>query len=289
MAENQTSTVKTGKYETFLNRTGEGNDEAILFLHGSGPGVVSWSNWQFALPALGEKYDCLSPDLVGFGKTEHPKEGEYPEDMTAWMDVWVEQNISLMDELGIEKAHLVGNSMGGAITLHLVDRHPDRFEKMAMMGPVGPPHQISEQINDIWGFYEDPTPEHMKEVINYFAYDPEATVGGDLDNIAEMRTEAAMTGEVRRSFEAMFPPPRQRQIDGVRLPDGAYEKMTRPALLIHGRDDHIVPLETSMYLLERLPKVQLHVFGQCSHWTMIEYKEAFNELLLDFFAGALNG
>ncbi|MGH3089251.1 MAG: alpha/beta fold hydrolase [Rubrobacteraceae bacterium] len=289
MAENKTSTAKTGKYETFLNRTGEGNDEAILFLHGSGPGVVSWSNWQFALPALGEKYDCLSPDLVGFGKTEHPKEGEYPADMPAWMDVWVEQNISLLDELGIEKAHLVGNSMGGAVTLHLVDRRPDRFGKMAMMGPIGPPHQISEQINDIWGFYEDPTPEHMKEVINYFAYDPKATVGDDLDNIARMRTEAAMTPEVRRSFEAMFPPPRQRQIDGVKLPDGAYEKMTRPALLIHGRDDHIVPLETSLFLLEHLPKVQLHVFGQCSHWTMIEYKEAFNELLLDFFAGTLNG
>ncbi|MGI8650201.1 MAG: alpha/beta fold hydrolase, partial [Rubrobacter sp.] len=281
MAENKTSTVETGRYETFLNRAGEGNDEAILFLHGSGPGVVSWSNWQFALPVLGEKYDCLSLDLVGFGKTQHPEEGQYPEDMAAWINVWVDQNIALMDKLGIEKAHVVGNSMGGAVALHLVDRHPERFEKMAMMGPIGPPHEISDQINEIWGFYDDPTPEHMKTIINYFAYDPEAAVGGDLDNIAAMRTEAANTPQVRRSFEAMFPEPRQRQIDGVGLPEGAYDRMTRPALLVHGRDDHIVPLETSLHLLEHLPQVQLHIFGQCSHWTMIEYKNAFNELLLD--------
>ncbi|MGI8649588.1 MAG: alpha/beta fold hydrolase [Rubrobacter sp.] len=48
-------------------------------------------------------------------------------------------------------------------------------------------------------------------------------------------------------------------------------------------------LETSLHLLEHLPQVQLHIFGQCSHWTMIEYKNAFNELLLDFFGGTLNG
>jgi 2-hydroxymuconate-semialdehyde hydrolase len=283
MAENVESRIRTGRYETFLNRAGEGNEEAILFLHGSGPGVVSWSNWQFALPVLGERYDCLSPDLVGFGRTQHPEPGEYPDGMAEWMDLWVEQNLALLDALGIERAHLVGNSMGGAIALHLVDRHPERFGRMAMMGPIGPPHRITDQIDDIWGFYEDPTPEHMVQVINYFAYDPQATVGDDLRKIAEMRLEAAMQPEVRRSFEAMFPPPRQQHIDGVALPKGAYEKMERPALLIHGRDDGIVPLETSLYLLERLPQVQLHVFGQCSHWTMIEYKDAFNRLLLDFF------
>lgn len=287
MVENKTSTVDTGRYGTFLNRAGEGNEEAILFLHGSGPGVVSWSNWQFALPALGEKYDCLSPDLTGFGRSQHPEGGEYPEDMVGWMDLWVEQNVNLLDELGIERAHLVGNSMGGAVALHLVDRHPERFGRLAMMGPIGPPHRISDQIDEIWGFYDDPTPEHMKTIINYFAYDPEATVGGDLDKIAAMRAEAANTPEVRRSFEAMFPPPRQRHIDGVGLPEESYAKMERPALLIHGRDDGIVPLETSLYLLERLPQVQLHVFGQCSHWTMIEYKDAFNELLLDFFSEKL--
>ncbi|MBA2715240.1 MAG: alpha/beta fold hydrolase [Rubrobacteraceae bacterium] len=281
MAESTATTIRAGDHETYLNRAGEGNEEAILFLHGSGPGVVSWSNWQFALPALGERYDCLAPDLAGFGKSEHPENP--PEGMNAWMDIWIEQNIALLDDLGLGRVNLVGNSMGGAIALHLTHRHPERVGRVALMGPVGPPHRITEQLDGIWGFYDEPTAEHMKELINWFAYDPRAAVGEDLDRIAKMRLEAAVRPEVRRSFEAMFAPPRQRHLDDLRLPEEAYARLENPTLLIHGRDDHIIPLKTSLFLLEHLPHVQLHVFGRCGHWTMIEYRHTFNRLLEDFF------
>lgn len=277
--------IETETYETYLNRAGEGNDEVILFLHGSGPGVTSWSNWQFALPALGEGYDCLAPDLVGFGKSQHPEDP--PQGMDAWLEMWIGQTIELLDALGHERVHLVGNSMGGAIALHLAHRYPERVRRMALMGTVGPPHRITRQIDDIWGFYENPTEEHMVEIINYFAYDPKAAVGEDLEGIAKMRLEAAMQPEVRRSFEAMFPPPRQKHLDDLELPVKALRQMYHPTLVIHGRDDGIVPLETGTYLLQHLPRVQLHVFGRCSHWTMIEYKDAFNRLLDDFFGAEI--
>jgi 2-hydroxymuconate-semialdehyde hydrolase len=275
------TTIKTETYETYLNRAGEGHDEAMLFLHGSGPGVTAWSNWQFALPALGESYDCLASDLVGFGRSEHPENP--PQGMDAWLETWIGQTIELLDALGHERAHLVGNSMGGAIVLHLAHRYPERVGRMVHMGTIGPPHRITRQLDGIWGFYDNPTEERMVEVINWFAYDPKAAVGEDLEGIAQMRLEAAMQPEVRRSFEAMFPPPRQRHLDDLEPPVKALHQMDHPTLVIHGRDDGIVPLETGMYLLQHLPKVQLHVFGQCSHWTMIEYKDAFNRLLGDFF------
>lgn len=85
MSEVIGTSVKTGGHETYLNRTGEGHEEAILFLHGSGPGATAWSNWQFALPVLGETYDCLAPDMVGYGKSEHLETA--PEGMAAWLDV----------------------------------------------------------------------------------------------------------------------------------------------------------------------------------------------------------
>lgn len=281
MAEAISTDFQTGNTRTHLNRTGEGADRSILFLHGSGPGATAWSNWRFALPVLGDGYDCLAPDLVGFGQSEHPSAP--PQGMSAWLDLWVGQLVSLLDELGLETAHVVGNSMGGAVALHLLHRHPERVERVVLMGTAGPPHRITEQLDVVWGFYEEPTPERMAEIISWFSYDTVGVVG-DLDSIAHERLQAAMNPEVRRSYEAMFPAPRQQHLDDLVLSDEALERMEHPVLLIHGRDDGIVPLETSMYLLNCLPRVQLHVFGQCSHWIQIEYKDAFNRLLADFFA-----
>ncbi len=83
----------------------------------------------------------------------------------------------------------------------------------------------------------------------------------------------------------MFPAPRQQNVDALVLPDLTFQRMQHPVLLVHGRDDGIIPLETSLYLLERLPNVQMHVFGQCRHWIMIEHAAAFNQLLADFLEG----
>jgi len=274
--------VNTGSYETYLNRAGEGNDTAILFLHGSGPGATAWSNWQFALPALGESFDCLAPDLLGYGKSQHFDDP--PQGVADWLEMWIEQQIELLDNLGLEKVHVVGNSMGGALTLHLIDRHPDRVDRAALMGTMGPPHQIRPWLDELWGFYDDPSQDKMAEAIAHFVYDPDA-IGGDLDSIAEMRYPAAMDEDVQRSFASMFPAPRQQNVDALVLPDLTFQRMQHPVLLVHGRDDGIIPLETSLYLLERLPNVQMHVFGQCRHWIMIEHAAAFNQLLADFLKG----
>jgi 2-hydroxymuconate-semialdehyde hydrolase len=256
----------------------------VLFLHGSGPGVTAWANWRFAVPALASEFDCIAPDLWGFARSGHPDPP--PVGARAWMDLWVEQVIALMDHFGIDRAHLVGNSMGGAIALHLLHRHRERFERVVLMGTAGAPHRITHQLDVAWGFYEEPTAERLAQIIRWFVYDP-ATVGGDLDAIARDRLQAALDPTVRRSYEAMFPAPRQQHLDALVLPEEAYGAMERPVLLVHGRDDVIVPLETSLWLLPRLPRVQLHVFGQCSHWVQIEKRDSFNALIRAFLRGEL--
>ena len=284
MSEVTGTSIKTGQYETYLNRIGEENDESILFLHGSGPGATAWSNWQFALPVLGEEYDCLAPDMVGYGKSEHLRTA--PDNMMDWLDVWMKQLEDLLDGLELSRVHLVGNSMGGALALHLLDRHPDLIDRMVLMGSMGVPFEITHELDALWGFYDDSSPEHMAEAISWFVYDP-AVVGGDLDAIAQSRYGAAMNEEVSSSFASMFPAPRQRNVDALVLSDEALGSIEHQTLLVHGRDDVIIPLETSLYLLEHLPKVQLHVFGRCRHWIMVEYRDAFNRLLLDFFGEKL--
>lgn len=282
MAEVQRQDLQTKPFRTHLNRAGAGKPEAIVFLHGSGPGASAWSNWRLALPVVGTVYDCLAPDLTGFAASEHPPDP--PTGMTTWMDLWVRQIVSLLDALGLGSVHLVGNSMGGAIALHLAHRHPGRFKRIALMGPVGVPFPITPRLDIIWGFYTRPSVELMTEMISWFAYNPTA-FSEDLSEIGRMRFEAAMDPQVRRSYQAMFPAPRQRHIDDCILPDHALGQVAHPCLIIHGRDDTIVPLETSLYLLQKLPRVQLHIFGQCSHWTQIEYTDEFHNLLLEFFKG----
>ncbi len=274
--------VHAGRLPTRLYRAGQGYP--VIFLHGSGPGVTAWANWRFAVPALADQFDCLAPDLWGFARSGHPDPP--PVGARAWMDLWVEQVIGLMDHLGLERAHVVGNSMGGALALHLLHRHPERFERVVLMGTVGAPHRLTFQLDVAWGFYEEPTAARLAQIIRWFVFDP-ASVGGDLDAIAHDRLQAALDPVVRRSYEAMFPAPRQQHLDALVLPEEAYRAMDRAILLVHGRDDVVVPLDTSLWLLPRLPQVQLHVFGQCSHWVQIEKRDSFNALIRAFLVGAL--
>jgi 2-hydroxymuconate-semialdehyde hydrolase len=281
LEEVTTTRLKTGAYETNFHRAGMGSKEAILFIHGSGPGATAWSNWQYALPFFGNKgFDCVAPDLIGFGMSEHPSSP--PKGIRSWMRLWVDQLKHLLDTLEIKRTHLVGNSLGGAIALHLVAEAPERFDRIALMGSAGAPFRLTTELDRIWGFYEDPSSETMEQIIRWFAYD-ESFIADQLKKISRMRFEAAMNSDVRRSYEAMFPQPRQHIVDNLVLPSATLQRIQQQVLLVHGLNDPIVPVETSYYLVQHLPRVQMMIFGQCSHWTQVEYRDRFHSLLLNFF------
>jgi 2-hydroxymuconate-semialdehyde hydrolase len=89
---------------------------------------------------------------------------------------------------------------------------------------------------------------------------------------------------VQETFEKLFPPPRQRWLDAQVVADEKLRGITHSTMIVHGREDRVVPLPGSLKLLELLPNSQLHVFGQCGHWTMIEHRDRFNRLVLDFLS-----
>src|SRR5690242_7222672 len=112
-----TRKIQTGNYQTYIHEGGEKPAETIIFLHGSGPGASANTNWKQILPHFKEKFYVIAPDIFGFGQTDHPE--EYPKNGAEWMSERVQQVLAIMDTLEIEKAHLVGNSLGGVIALHL--------------------------------------------------------------------------------------------------------------------------------------------------------------------------
>lgn len=275
----ETLSVQTGRFETHFSRVGAG--AAVLLIHGSGPGATGLSNWSLALPAFGQRHLVLAPDLLGYGGSSHPDPP--PQGPRAWLRLWVDQLLGLLDALELDKVHLVGNSLGGSIALHLLTEAPERFGKAVLMGSVGAPFQITPELDRLWGFYDDPGLSTMKNLIRWFTYD-ETFLADRLGTLAEARFEAALQPDVQRSFQAMWPRPRQDHVDQLVVPEAALRRIPNPVLLLHGLNDRFVPYSTSLALAEHLPDARLHLLGRCGHWVQLERAVDFHGPVLDFLA-----
>ena len=251
-----------------------GDGFPVLFIHGSGPGVSAWANWRLALPELAKKYRVIAPDMAGFGFTDRPAGIVYD------MATWVRQTVGLLDALGLEKAHVVGNSFGGAIALALAIQHRERVGRLALMGSVGVPFPISEGLDAVWGY--EPSLDNMKKLLDIFAYSRELVN----DELAELRYRASIRPGFQESFSAMFPAPRQRWVDAMASREADIRALPHETLIIHGRDDKVIPLTNSLTLLQWIERSQLHVFSRCGHWVQIEHAARFAQLLDNFFAEA---
>jgi 2-hydroxymuconate-semialdehyde hydrolase len=232
----------------------QGSGAPVLLIHGSGPGVSAWANWRLVIPALAKQARVIAPDMVGFGFTDRPAGYHY------CMEAWVEQAIGLLDELGIEQTDLVGNSFGGALALAIAIRYPHRVRRLVLMGSVGVPFTITQGLDDVWAY---------------------ALV---TDELAKLRYEASIRPGFQESFSAMFPAPRQQSVDAMTSLEADIRAILHDTLVIHGREDEIIPLSNSLTLASWIPNVQLHVFGKCGHWTQIEHSARFNTLVANFFA-----
>ena len=261
-------TVACGPVETNYHDVGEGRP--VLLLHGSGPGVSAWANWRLTLQALRDDFRLLAPDLAGFGYTRTPP------DMVHTRQSWLDQIIAFMDAVGVEKASVVGNSFGGSMALALAIHHPDRVENLVLMGSVGVPFELTAGLDAVWGY--EPSPDAMRAIMKIFAYD-QSLVG---DALVQMRYEASVRPGIQEAYSKMFPAPRQRWVEAMSHPEEQIRSIRQPTLLVHGRDDLVIPLSTSMTMLNWIEDSQLHVFGRCGHWTQIEHGEEFCRLVRDF-------
>ena len=210
-----------------------GHGDPVLLIHGSGPGVSAWANWRLTMPRLATRFRVIAPDMVGFGFTERPTGVRYD------LDTWVGHALGLLDALRIDRAHIVGNSFGGALALALAIRHPQRVRRLVLMGAAGVPF-----------------------------------------------TRASIRPGVQEAFAAMFPAPRQRWVDALASPEEAIRALPHETLIVHGREDRVIPLSNALTLARWIHRSQLHVFGRCGHWTQIEHAERFATLVGDFLAEA---
>lgn len=251
----------------------EGDGPSVLLLHGSGPGVTAAANWSRTIPALtAAGHRVIAPDLVGFGRTVPPEDHVYG------IDSWIAHIIALLDTLGVDRTSIVGNSFGGALTARIAATLPERVDRIVLMGAAGVPFELTEGLDTVWGY--TPTVENMRAVMDVFAYDRSLIS----DDLVQLRFTASVEGGAAERFARMFPEPRQRWLDALATDDEGLRSIAAKTLIVHGREDRVVPVATALRFLELIPDAQLHVFGQCGHWTQIEKMDEFNRLVVGFFA-----
>lgn len=249
---------------------GTGSGPPLLLLHGSGPGVSAWANWRGVIADLARTRRVVAPDALGFGYTRAPEAQRWS------LDAWYEHLAGFIDALDLGRVSVVGNSFGGALALRLATEQPERVDRLVLMGSVGVPFGLTPGLNGVWGFV--PTLDGMRSVLDLFAYD-QANISEDL---AGLRLAAATRPGVAEAFAAMFPAPRQASVDALVVDPQKVAGLGQPTLVVHGREDQVIPLQTSLRLLEMLPAAQLHVFGQCGHWVQIEQRQRFLALVQAF-------
>jgi pimeloyl-ACP methyl ester carboxylesterase len=264
-------TVDAGGILTHYHDAGTG--EPVLLLHGSGPGVSAWANWQHNIPALAQRYRVIAPDLVGFGCTQRPASVYYS------LETWVDHLWAFLDALGIEKTSLVGNSLGGRIGLDMARQHPERLERLVLMGAPGVGMTLTPGLKALREY--QPSQENMRSMLlDCFAVDPSIIT----DDLVRERYEASVAPGAFEAYRDMFFSGRHA---GGEL--GITEEQVRAVptrtLIIHGREDQVVPVDVAWNMVRLLPDADLAVFARCGHWTQIERSADFNRLVAGFLAG----
>jgi len=258
--------VDAGGLQTNYHEMGEG--APVICLHGSGAGVTGYENWHGVMPALAKHYRVLAPDVVGFGFTQRPAEESYN------IKVWTRHVLDFMDALGIAKASFIGNSFGGALALALAMRNAHRVDRLVLMGtPAGEFVRPASNSGSSW--YYEPSEENMAELLRAFPYDPAHVT----PEMVRQRYEVTVHAGGMAAYRKLFPEPKSDGPQTVKgIPEASLQGIENRTLVLHGREDRMVPLVCGERIAANVPNADLHVFGKCGHWVQIERRQAFVDL-----------
>lgn len=251
-----------------------GAGDPVVLIHGFGGSTYSWRE---TFPRLQESFDLLAVDLNGFGYTQRPRAAQ---DYS--LAGQVELVLRLLDHLHIDRAHFVGHSYGGGVVLSLARSHPQRVQSLVLVDAAPPGGAAPGQT---WIRLFAPLVLWYTE---NFALTPKA-IGDALRSVVYV--DAIVTSEMIDQYL------RRLRIAGFRdafygltaarnrsLTDEDLATLDRPALVIWGRHDSVVPLRTGQELSRKLPHATWVVIEQAGHLPMEEQPDAFAAALRDFLA-----
>ena len=256
------------------NDIGDGNN-VVVMLHGSGPGATGWANFNRNIdPLIDAGLRVLLINCPGWGKTDTIVCAESRSDLNGRVVK------AVIDQLGINKISLLGNSMGGHSAVAFALANADNVDKLVLMG--GGTGGVSsfvpmptEGIKLIGALYREPTLENLKRMMNVFVYDA-SDLTEDLMQ-ARLNNLLARPDHLENFIRSLQAHPKQFPDQSARL-----DEINAETLIVWGRNDRFVPVDTGYRLNAGILNSQLHVFNKCGHWAQWEHAERFNRLVLDF-------
>ncbi|MEV7283178.1 alpha/beta hydrolase [Streptomyces sp. NPDC093252] len=279
----QETTYDIGGKKIFVADTG-GDGPPVVMLHGGGPGASGVSNYIRNIARLAENYRVIVPDMPGYGRSS---KGIDSADPVGYLSRHIR---GLLDELGLDKVHLVGNSYGGACALRLALDTPQRVDRMLLMGPAGigttrtPP---TRGMRSLLGYYTGSGPSRLKLetfIRTYLVFNAASVP----DSAIEDRYRASIDPEVIASPPTRLPsgPSALRTLwrsDFTR--DPRLSRLTVPTLVLWGADDKVNRPSGARMLADRMPNCDLYRVANTGHWVQFERADLFNRVCSDFLAG----
>ena len=262
------------------HEAGVGSGPTVVLLHGGGPGASAWSNFGRTMGVLADRFHVLAVDQPGFGRSTKPTEFDR-QFFTYSGDALAE----LLDQAGVESAHLVGNSLGGGTAVRFALNHPGKAGRLVLMAPGGLGLNVfspdpTEGIKKLYQFGAPPGPSKQKlaDFLRTLVFDQKMIT----DELVDERYTYAADPETMRSMAAMGASfARPGAFEEAMLWREAY-RLRQRVLLVWGREDRVNPLDGALVALKLIPRAQLHVFGGCGHWAMLEKFDEFNRLTAEF-------
>lgn len=254
-----------------------GEGPAVIFVHGGGPGSSGLSNFSKNMPVFAKSFRAIAIDLPGYGqstkrKISEPLWGYYAKVLAAFID-----------KLELGKAHLVGNSLGGAASLKTALDFPNKVARLVLMGPGGGyslfEKSPSDGIRSLVTFYMPPGPsiERLREFVQYLVYDPSSIT----DDLLQDRLKRATDPETAEFMPLRLGPNMAPVTDLWRE---RLDSIPHETLIIWGREDRVNPMDQGLILMRQIPNARFLVMPKCGHWAQWEKADEFNRLVTGFLS-----
>jgi len=262
-----------GGYDIVVAEAGSVDAPAVVFIHGSGPGASGFSNFRGNIAAFVHAgYRVILPDLIGYGASSKPEGLDYT------LQLFTDTLYDALRQHGVDKAHLVGNSLGGGIALLMTLDHPEFTNKLVLMAPGCVAERESYFV----------MPGIAKMVSNF---------GGPDFNLVEQRrlisnlmhedSRGHVTDElVAERFAVARTQPKDVLVR-MRTPDLSprLAEIDKPIFVLWGLNDEFCPEAHARLFLDRCRDARAITFGRTGHWVQVERAAEFNAYAVDFLNG----